>query len=126
MLSDELCDSHKRSRESMPAFLRHYFIRQYGLKSIAMKNIANLAAGVRHEKGLCAYFDVLSAPPAPRPGAPAPLVRHAPWRRQMHTFMSRMAEIASSASDPLAPGPHLSFTLALIQSIRRACASSAN
>jgi hypothetical protein len=52
VLSDELCDSHKRKRESMPDFLRHYFIRQYGLKSIAMKNIANMAAGIRHEHGV--------------------------------------------------------------------------
>jgi len=33
----------------MPDFLKHYFIRQYGLKSIALKNLANLAAGVRQE-----------------------------------------------------------------------------
>jgi hypothetical protein len=29
--SDDLCDKHNRPRESMMAFLRHYFIRQYGI-----------------------------------------------------------------------------------------------
>jgi hypothetical protein len=29
----------------MPDFLKNFFIRQYGLKSIALKNLANLAAG---------------------------------------------------------------------------------
>lgn len=33
----------------MPQFLKHYMIRKYGLKSIALKNLANLAAGVRQE-----------------------------------------------------------------------------
>jgi hypothetical protein len=33
----------------MPVFLKNYFIREYGLKSIAVKNLANLAAGVRKE-----------------------------------------------------------------------------
>ena len=36
-------------REPMPQFLKHYMIRKYGLKSIALKNLANLAAGVRQE-----------------------------------------------------------------------------
>jgi hypothetical protein len=43
VLSDELCDRSHRPREPMPDFLKHYFIRQYGLKSIALKNLANLA-----------------------------------------------------------------------------------
>ena len=30
--------------------MKKYFYRQYGLKSIAVKNLANLAAGVRKEE----------------------------------------------------------------------------
>jgi len=35
-------DKTGRARESMPEFLKNFFIRQYGLKSIAVKNLANL------------------------------------------------------------------------------------
>lgn len=48
-LSDDICDKAGRVREPMPQFLKHYMIRKYGLKSIALKNLANLAAGVRQE-----------------------------------------------------------------------------
>ena len=33
----------------MPDFLKSFFIRQFGLKSIAVKNLSNLAAGVKQE-----------------------------------------------------------------------------
>jgi len=49
VVSDELMDKSNRPREPMPDFLKNFFIRQYGLKSIALKNLANLAAGVRKE-----------------------------------------------------------------------------
>ena len=49
VVADELMDKQKRPREAMPDFLKNFFIRQYGLKSIALKNLQNLAAGVRKE-----------------------------------------------------------------------------
>ena len=50
VVSDELMDKTGRPRDSMPEFLKNFFIRQYGLKSIAVKNLANLAAGIRKEE----------------------------------------------------------------------------
>ena len=35
-----------KPRKSMPEFLKRHFMRQYGFKSIALTNLANLAAGV--------------------------------------------------------------------------------
>jgi len=38
-------DKANKNREPLPDFIKNYMIRQFGLKSIAMKNLQNLAAG---------------------------------------------------------------------------------
>mmetsp|Transcript_57084 Transcript_57084/g.133948 ORF Transcript_57084/g.133948 Transcript_57084/m.133948 type:complete len:293 (-) Transcript_57084:272-1150(-) len=49
VVADGLDDKQGRKRGALPDFLKNYLIRQYGLKSIAMKNLQNMAAGVRKE-----------------------------------------------------------------------------
>ncbi|EKX52153.1 hypothetical protein GUITHDRAFT_102054 [Guillardia theta CCMP2712] len=49
VLIDETFDKTGKPREPLPEFLKNFLIRQYGLKSIALKNLANIAAGVRKE-----------------------------------------------------------------------------
>ena len=39
VVADELMDKQGRTREALPDFLKSFFIRQYGLKSIALKNL---------------------------------------------------------------------------------------
>ena len=48
-IADSKNDLLGRPREAAPTFLSGQLIRQYGLRSIAVKNLRNLAAGVRKE-----------------------------------------------------------------------------
>ena len=54
----QIADKAGKPRKSFPDFLKHHFVRLYGLKSIALKNLANLAAGVR-------MVNVIPSPPQP-------------------------------------------------------------
>ena len=47
--ADSKCDLTGRQRESAPRFLSGQLIRQFGLRSIAVRNVRNLTAGVRKE-----------------------------------------------------------------------------
>ena len=48
-IADSKNDLAGRPREAAPAFLSGQLIRQFGLRSIAIRNLRNLAAGVRKE-----------------------------------------------------------------------------
>ena len=48
-VADSKNDQAGRQREAAPTFLSGQLIRQFGLRSIAIRNLRNLAAGVRKE-----------------------------------------------------------------------------
>ena len=48
-VADSKNDLAGRPREAAPTFLSSQLIRQFGLRSIAIRNLRNLAAGVRKE-----------------------------------------------------------------------------